>query len=182
MNNQSQKIALIIFVAVAFGIVSRMFPGFPNFSPIGAICIFAGSLIPKKWLSILVSLGMIFITDALMEISNPGMGFYPGQYLVYISYIFITIYGFSFKSNLNWTKVIQAPIFATAIFFIVSNFGCFLTMSEYSKDLSGLILCYTKALPFINGTLISNIIFIPALFGGYYMVNNKSFGVSVAKV
>ena len=45
------------------------------------------------------------------------------------------------------------------LFFIISNFGVWLTGSLYQQSLEGLIQCYIMALPFFTNTLLSTIIF-----------------------
>ena len=45
------------------------------------------------------------------------------------------------------------------IFFLISNFGVWLTSSFYESNIQGLINCYVMAIPFFTNTLISTIIF-----------------------
>ena len=45
------------------------------------------------------------------------------------------------------------------IFFLVSNFGVWALSDLYIKNLEGLILCYTMAIPFLQSSLIGTIIF-----------------------
>ena len=44
------------------------------------------------------------------------------------------------------------------IFFILTNFGVW-SMGSYGYSLTGLITCYTLALPFLGNTLVSTLIF-----------------------
>ena len=45
------------------------------------------------------------------------------------------------------------------IFFLISNFGVWVTSSFYESNIQGLINCYVMAIPFFTNTLISTIIF-----------------------
>ena len=59
------------------------------------------------------------------------------------------------------------------IFFLISNFGVWLTSSFYESNIQGLINCYVMAIPFFTNTLISTIIFgglIEILISSKYFV------------
>ena len=40
----------------------------------------------------------------------------------------------------------------------------------YMKNLGGLTLCYVAGLPFLQNTIVSNILFTTVLFGSYYLI------------
>jgi len=40
----------------------------------------------------------------------------------------------------------------------------------YMKNLSGLITCYVAGLPFLQNTIVSNVLFTTVLFGSYYLI------------
>ena len=68
--------------------------------------------------------------------------------------------------NSRWKiGVLSATGVASNLFFyIYTNFGVWLLDSwgMYTKDLSGLIMCYINALPFLKNQITSSLIFIPA--------------------
>ena len=64
-------------------------------------------------------------------------------------------------------KLLRISISSSLVFFILSNFGVFVSSSIYTKDFNGLIICYIAAVPFFYGTLISSIIYTFSLFGVY---------------
>lgn len=74
--------------------------------------------------------------------------------------------------NSRWKiGILSATGVASNLFFyIYTNMGVWLLDSwgMYTKDLSGLILCYINALPFLKNQVVSSIIFIPL---GYFAVN-----------
>ena len=77
------------------------------------------------------------------------------------------------------------------IFFLLTNFSVWLFTPWYSKDISGLLYCYTLALPFFRNTLAGNVFYAFSFFGIYEMarslipkrfrVNNLSYSLSAIK-
>src|SRR6185437_14599650 len=46
----------------------------------------------------------------------------------------------------------------------VINFAVWLFGTMYDKSFAGLLQCYTMAIPFFRGTLVSDLVFTPVLF------------------
>ena len=61
------------------------------------------------------------------------------------------------------------------IFFLFSNFGVWALSDLYIKNLEGLILCYTMAIPFLQSSLIGTIIFSIFIEFLLCLNNTKSF-------
>ena len=61
------------------------------------------------------------------------------------------------------------------IFFIVSNFGVWALNDFYTKNLEGLILCYTMAIPFLQSSLIGTLIFSVLIEVLLCLNNTKNF-------
>jgi len=60
-----------------------------------------------------------------------------------------------------------AGVGSTLFFFLWTNFGVWLLSTMYPKTISGLLLCYVRALPFLRMQTISTLIFVPA---GFFLV------------
>jgi len=58
-----------------------------------------------------------------------------------------------------------AVITSATLFFIVSNFGTWLTGMLYPITLTGLIECYVLAIPFYGNTLLGDVFYAVVLFG-----------------
>ena len=61
------------------------------------------------------------------------------------------------------------------IFFLVSNFGVWCFSDLYMKNLEGLILCYTMAIPFLQSSLMGTIIFSTLIEFLLCLNNTKNF-------
>lgn len=179
MNNKIELkfgalIALIIVVALA-----RLIPHMPNFSPMAATALFCAAHFDKLWKAILVTLFATFVSDVILNntiyssMNNGFTFFYDGFIWQYIAYVVIALLGSTFFTNINKTKVIGGSLATTLVFFIISNFGAWISLPFYSKDLTGLISSYAAGLPFLKNTLLSDLFYTSLLFGAYYLLQNR---------
>jgi hypothetical protein len=99
--------------------------------------------------------------------------FYDGFILQYIAYAVIALMGSTFFININKTKVIGGSLATTLVFFIISNFGAWISLPFYSKDIAGLMSSYAAGLPFLKNTLLSDLFYTSLLFGAYYLLQNR---------
>ena len=61
--------------------------------------------------------------------------------------------------------MLVTTIGSSLLFFIVTNFGVWISGTMYTLDLNGLIACYVMALPFYKGTLLGFVTYSTFLFG-----------------
>ena len=154
---------LTIFILV--GVLTRVIPHPPNFTAIGAIALFGGACFIDKRLSFLVPVSIMLISDLILG--------YHIMLSVYISFIIIVFLGFRLARKRTSMKVINTAIIASIIFFIITNFSVFLTSTLYSKNIIGLIECYTLAIPFFMNTLVANIFYSLLMFYAFSLVKNR---------
>ncbi|MBI1249746.1 hypothetical protein GC197_18120 [bacterium] len=147
---------------------SMVFPW--SLTPILAVGMFAGALLANRWMAISLMLAMLLVGDlGIWLISGHfDWAFYPGTPFNYACLLGTAVLGYSLRNDRSWIKPIGLGLVAGVVFFIVSNFGSWLTLPEYTKDFSGLARCYVNALPFFRnllaGTFIGSVIlFCPAL-------------------
>lgn len=173
--NNNKRLIYIIFV-IFLGIFYRLIPHVPNFSPLYSISVFS-SILPidldnkfnklLKYISFLIPIVILFITDLIL-------GFYKGMifnYLAFLSYSIFSYFIFNKYNKLSKTILGLILSVGSAIyFFIISNFGVWLLTDMYSKDLTGFILCYINALPFLKNSIISSIIFSILIFYTYELL------------
>ena len=168
-------IALLIFVSAA----TRLLPHPPNMTPIGAMALFGGAYFGKKYLALLVPLLAMFLSDLVLN-NVVYSQYYEGFVLfnahslwVYGSIAVIALIGIGLLKKVTWTKVLGGALSATAVFFLVTNFGSWLSNPVYTKDISGLMQSYVAGLPFLRNSIIGNLAFSAALFGVYEMAIQK---------
>lgn len=166
-----------IFVASALLIAafSRLIPHPFNFTPIAGMALFGGALLTDKKLAVAIPLIAMFISDIFL-------GFHDQMLGVYISFIMISFIGFWLGSNYSVGKIVLASLSSSLLFFLVTNFYCWLIYPMYTKDLAGLISAYTLAIPFYTNdvfgsffvnTILGDLFYTGVLFGAYHLARVK---------
>lgn len=182
MNKQNNTLILpaaLLIVAAAF---TRLFPHYPNFTAIGAMAIFGGSVVKDKKLSFLLPLGALFLSDVCLQLFTSTKGFYGiSQFFVYAAFLIITaLAGFMQKRSV--ANIALAAVWSGAVFFILSNFGVWLSSDFYPKTFAGLGACYWASIPFYKNEFFGNFVlnsimgtafYSAILFGAYAMFERK---------
>jgi hypothetical protein len=114
----------------------------------------------------------------------PGMGFYSRATMltVYLAIALTAVVGTSLRGRVSWLSVPLASIAGTLIFFVSTNFACWLDpMMEYPQTAEGLMTCYVRALPFARNTLLGDLFYSSAVFGLYALVMNPQIAKSSSR-
>jgi hypothetical protein len=157
-----------------------------GFSPVIAIALFSGFIIKEKDMSFLLPLIALFISDAVIQLLYkeglfPYAGFYGGQWKNYVLLIALTLLGWGLKGR-NYSTLAIGALVAPIVYFLISNFMVWQAASEtwYSKDFSGLMNCYTAALPFFRNSLIATYIFLPVILLLYNVMTKRETRLTLA--
>lgn len=179
MKTQNKQLVFIAGGLILLAAVSRLIPHPPNFAPIASLAIFGGTVINNKKYALILPLGALLLSDILFELFTSTKGFYDiSQTFVYGAFILITFLATKIKT-VSTKNILFACLWSGAIFFILSNFGVWLTGVFYPKTLAGLMQCYTAAIPFYKNeffgnmllnTFMSNIFYTAVLFGAYAII------------
>lgn len=154
------KLKLVPIFFLIFGLFARFLPHPANFAPIAAMALFSARYLPKKYAFIL-PLGIMFISDLFL-------GFYgPTMFFVYGSFILAGIIGLISRHKKVSSFIPFASLSSSLIFFLVTNFGVWLTTTMYAKNLFGLQSCFIAAIPFFRNTLLSDLFYTTLFVGGY---------------
>ena len=155
---------------------SRLVPHPSNFTAIGAIAIFGGFMISNRYISILVPIITMWLSDIVLNnIIYPSVNFtwFSGGFAwIYAGILLHTAITFFFKKS-SVTSVLITSISGAILFFVLSNFGVWISSNMYEHSLSGLLLCYSMALPFFGNLLAGNLVFSILLFGTYYILEKR---------
>ncbi len=175
MNKKLDIQAGVLAVIIIIAALCRLLPHMQNFSPIAAIGLFGAAHFSKKWLAYFIPLLATFLSDILLNtmVYKDFPIFYEGFASTYLSYVLIILFGIGLFKKISIVRVILGSFGATFIFFLVTNIGCWVGNPIYSQNFSGILTSLTAGLPFIKGSLYSNLVFNIVLFGGYYILQNK---------
>ncbi len=165
--------AIVLMIMI---VLSRFMDMPANFSPLLAITLLGTAAFrsDKKW-AWLLPLAFIYISDLILNNTvlreyYPGTGivwFHPYMLGNYFSIFLIALWGQLLLDKINLGSVTSGAIGAAILFFLVSNFGSWLTMPEYPKTISGLLTAYGAGIPFFRSTLLSNLLFCYLIMGAY---------------
>ncbi|MFA6454220.1 MAG: DUF6580 family putative transport protein [Microgenomates group bacterium] len=154
---------LIIFTLVAI----RLLPHPANFVPIGALALFGGSYLPKKY--------ALTIPFAVMFVSDMFLGFHSTMPYIYGSFILISLIGITLKNRVNFTNVLLASLSSSILFYLITNLGVFISTNLYPKTATGLLDCFIMAIPFFRNTLLGDLFYNGMFFGSFALVKQLYF-------
>lgn len=138
----------------------RLIPHTPNIAPIAALALFAGVVMPS-WKGYTIPLLAMVISDFFL-------GYHTTIPFVYGSFLLIVGVGYLLRKNVSPVKVGLGSLVGSILFFIITNFGVWVTSSMYEKSVNGLLYCYYVALPFFRNTLLGDVFYNFVFFAGYY--------------
>ncbi|MEC8946144.1 MAG: DUF6580 family putative transport protein, partial [Candidatus Neomarinimicrobiota bacterium] len=148
-----KKNILLIVALIVIGILGRIIPHPPNFTPIIAIALLASHVFKNKWIVILTPLMAMWISDLVIN-NYLYAGYYDSLLIfsssflwVYGPIIFIALLGTVLIKKVKMSNIALSSISGSLIFFLVTNFGVWISGTMFPKSLFGLIECYTFALP-----------------------------------
>ena len=173
MEKINPKTLTLIAIVVAVSLY-RIFPHPHNITPVMALALFAGTYFEKKWMAFAVPLVSMFLADLFLGLHNTII-------FVYGAMAIAVLIGFWLQNRVSSLKVIGATISSSLIFFIISNIGVWLVSGYYSKSWAGLIECYTMALPFLQRSMMGDLLFSGVLFLSYWQIQKHWLGMRAAQ-
>lgn len=175
---------LILFILILACALYRVWDSRPmGFAPQIAMALFAGSISKDKRFAFLFPILSLFISDLIYQILyiqglSTIKGFYSGQWQNYLLIASITIIGF-FINKSKIGQIFIGSLAGAVYFFLISNFmvwvggGWDINNQPYPRSFSGLMLCYSEALPFFKWSVLSTLIFNGIFFGSFYLLGKS---------
>ena len=183
----NRSILIIFLLSLLAAALYRLIPGKPEgFAPQMAMALLGGAIIKdKKWAFILPVLSL-FISDlAFQLLYQAGMtsklGFYDGQWVVYLAFVAITCFGFLMK-RVNALNVALFSIAGSVFFFLITNYITWEVGQGFARPhtIDGLMQCYSDGILFyrqfglIKGFdanfILGDVIWAFVLFGLYSLL------------
>ena len=94
-----------------------------------------------------------------MFLGDIFLGFHNTMFFTYLALAIVVLIGVVIK-NLKFSKILYSTIASSIVFFLITNFGAWLTIDMYTKDFNGLMQSYIMAIPFFHNSLISTFIYL----------------------
>ncbi|HUI52388.1 MAG TPA: DUF6580 family putative transport protein [Terriglobales bacterium] len=149
---------IIAFILVAAAL--RIVPHPWNFTPIGAMALFSGAMLPKRWMKFSLPLAALFAGDLFI-------GFHALMPVVYASFLVSVLIGIWLEKRRTAGRIAGATLLGAIQFYLATNFAVWAAMSTYPKTLAGLGACYAAGIPFFWNTLAGDAAYAGLLFGGF---------------
>lgn len=169
MKNYIQLLVALLLIAIA--VVSRTLLHLPNFAALAAVGLFAGFYFRNK-VAFIIPIVAVLISDFFIGFYDLGtMSF---VYLAWMLPVAIGWMNISFgRLNKVFTNILTVgakSLLASFSFYLVSNLGVWMFSGMYVLNFTGLIECYTLAIPFLRATFLGDVLFSGVIFGSYYLM------------
>jgi hypothetical protein len=169
-------------MAVAAGLM-RLIPHPYNFTPVAGLGLFGGARL-RSWRAYVLPLAVMAVSDVLLWAIQGRSDYSLWQYAfnpwVYACFLLAVVWGRLLIRNGGAGRIAAVSVLVSVQFFVVTNFGVWLSGSLYSRDLSGLIACYVAAIPFFGtnapplgffgNQVIGDLFYTGLLFGLYALL------------
>ena len=148
-NFKNYFLPICLIIVLSF---SRLIPHPWNFTPVLAMGIFSGFYFKNFILSSFIVVFSMFVGDLFF-------GFHSTMFFTYTSLIIAVVLGLLIN-KFKFTEILFYGVASSVCFFLVTNFGAWLTLEMYEKNLTGLFQSYVLAIPFFHNTLISTLFYL----------------------
>jgi len=158
-----------------------------NFTPIGAIALFAGTYFHNRICRYFFPLAILFLSDLFLTRSIVETSFlYVGWIWVYLAFIFTIFIGEKISQKVKFATVASASIGSALIHWLLSDFGFWLggginilSGAPFEKTLPGLLVCYSLGFPFFLKLATSTLLYSLLMFGGYSFLRSVSMNRAI---
>ena len=133
--------------------------------PLGAVSLFAGSRLPRRWAWVVPVAAMV-ISDIMLDHDRSRPLFELTRWTIYATLAATTLLG-RLANSPRFGRLLL-PVLAlggSVLFFLTSNLATWGEGLLYPMTFSGLALCYAEAIPFFRNTLAADLVGTALLFG-----------------
>lgn len=151
---------LVLLGMILLAAVLRIAPHPWNFTPVGAMALFAGAMLRDKRVAFAFPLAALFAGDLVI-------GFHKLMPAVYASFLVSVAIGLLLRKHRAVLRVGSVALLGAAQFFMVTNFAVWAVGNTYPKTGPGIVACFVAAIPFFWNTLAGDFFYSALLFGGF---------------
>ena len=176
----SQPRTLVLLSIIMIAAVARLFPHPWNCTPIAAMALFGGVYFKDKRTAFIVTIVALIVTDILtmLFINNKFTTISQSLFSwlelsIIFSFSFAVVLGIIIRKKTNIITVAGASIISTTLFFLITNFVCWIGSTIYPQTMQGLLTCYDAGLLFYRNNLIGDLVYSGLLFGSFYLIRLK---------
>ena len=170
----------ILVIAIIRILNVEKLTSFNEYTPLGAMCMFGGAYFTNKWKAILFPLGMLLVSDLVINqvVYQGKYGvMYSGWYWIYAIFGLITLYSKQILQKINVKNIFIAAICASVGHWIMADSMVFIgggtdirTMLPLSRDWAGYVQCLTQGIPFMKNFLVGTLAYSGLMFGAFELL------------
>ena len=167
---------IVVFSVILVAAILRLLPHWPNFTPIAAMALFAGTFFDRKQFAFAIPIAAMFISDLVI-------GLHANMPAVYLGFAITVLIGMSIRKKISVGSVVLASLSSAVIFFLITNFSSWLASPYYPQTVAGLVECYAAGLVFFRDTtngfsffmndLLGTTFFSAVFYGSFYLVEMR---------
>lgn len=151
---------VVILAMIALAAALRIAPHPWNFTPVGAMALFAGATVKDRRLALTFPLLALFAGDIFI-------GFHKLMPVVYASFLINVALGYWIHDRRTALRISGVTLLGAIQFFLTTNFAVWaFSVGTYPKTALGLVACYVAGIPFFWNTLAGDALYATLLFGG----------------
>lgn len=165
--SRSQVDVVIALSLITLAVVLRLLPHPANFAPVAAVAIFGGAVLPRRY--------AVMTPLAAMVVSDWFIGFHRLIPVTWGCYALIALASSVWLKKKTILRGVVLTLSGSVFFFVVTNVAVWIWGGLYSHTASGLVVCFTLAIPFFRNTLASDIFYTASLFGLYALATRISY-------
>jgi uncharacterized protein DUF6580 len=159
-------LALVVFL-IGLDVVARLVPHVPGVWPVAASALFAGRILKIPLLAFVVPVAATVLSNLVLP------GDEGGVLLVVAAALCVpAALGILARRWPGAAPTVAAMIASSLVFFAVTNLAVWAFDGLYPATLQGLAECYVAALPFLDRTVLGDLAWCAALFGGAWLVQH----------
>jgi len=157
----------LALLLVVLGVLSRLIDRPVNFVAMGAVALYAGARLPRRW-AFAVPLAAMVLSDLYIDWGGTRGIFDPVRLSVYGAFALIVAIGRLPRRDAGPAVRLSMSLAGSILFFLITNLAVWLTW--YPRDFEGLGECFAGAVPFFRNTLMADLIGTTLLFGTDWLV------------
>jgi uncharacterized membrane protein len=157
--------AILAAVMIVLAAVLRIVPHPWNFTPIGAMALFAGAMFRDRRVAFLFPLAALFAGDLFV-------GLHRLIPVVYASFLVSVLIGIWLANHRSILRIGGAVFLGALQFFLVTNLAVWQLFGTYPHTPSGLAACYIAGLPFFGNALAGDAVYATLFFGIFALADH----------
>ena len=151
---------LLIFLAA----LSRLVPHVPDATAVGAIAIFSGARLPRRWGAFFIPFAAMAISDFFIDFGTGRAILTPIRIAVYASFAASMVLGRLLPARFSAARTASVALASSFSFFVVTNFAVWASSGMYPHSPAGVFRGYAAALPFFRNDLFGTLAWTGILF------------------